>query len=117
MQVMNSCARKSRKKSGKRVVNGEKLKPEESMDSYIPAQYKYNNFQTHIPFISHHPQFLTHTPSMANPPKKSVLSNDTSQTLEASVPRGSDTSEMLAHFSNEMECTTRPTEIRVKLLY
>ena len=115
---MNSCARKSRKKSGKRVVNGEKLKPEESMDSYIPAQNKYNNFQTHIPSIFHHPQFLTHTPSipsMANPPKKSVFSNDISQTLKASVPRGSDTSEMLAH-SNEMECTTGTAQIRVKLL-
>ena len=78
-------------------MNGEKLKPKESMDSYIPAQYKYNNFQTHIPSIPHHPQFLTHTPSMANPPKKSVFSNDISQTLKASVPRGSDTSEMLAH--------------------
>jgi hypothetical protein len=33
MQVMKSRARKSKKKSGKKVVNDEKSKPEESIDS------------------------------------------------------------------------------------
>jgi hypothetical protein len=33
MQVMKSRARKSRKKSGKKFVNDEKSKPEESIDS------------------------------------------------------------------------------------
>jgi hypothetical protein len=35
MQVMKSRARKSKTKSGKKVVNDEKSKPEESIDSLI----------------------------------------------------------------------------------